>query len=343
MTELASLCTAFGIDAAAARQALADQHGAGQLGAPWYVLAILGVGAWITALAIIGFVAAILFLGFEHEEPDALTAGVGAALFILGLAIGRRHQPLGFAGQFATALAAAGLIVAAASLGIERESWTAATAVAAIGALAVILQGRDALLQFLCSGLAAWLGVGAAVDADLPHLIDLLSLGLPIGVALYLCPPRLDMRPTAAVLLLMMPLLSILKEGWLLGGQPADGWTARAISVAVLLALIGLHGRKLPSPNPVVLAALALLAGAVDLLLPPGGGAALAIMMLAFVLGSWPLAIIGTLLEVLFIWQFYYDLDATLLTKSFWLMGVGAALLAAYAMLLHGDRGGAQP
>jgi uncharacterized membrane protein len=137
--------------------------------------------------------------------------------------------------------------------------------------------------------------------------------------------------------------LAILKDGWLLGGEPTDGWAARAISVAVLLALVWLHARRRSSEGPIAFAALAFFAAAVGLLLPPGGGAALSIMTLSFVLGSWPLAIIGTLLEIVFVWQFYYDVDASLLTKSVWLMGVGAALLLAHALLLRGDRAGLRP
>jgi uncharacterized membrane protein len=83
---------------------------------------------------------------------------------------------------------------------------------------------------------------------------------------------------------------------------------------------------------------LAPLAIAVAVLLPPGASAAMAIMMLAFVLGALPLAITGTLIEILFLWRFYYNLDATLLTKSLWLMAVGVVLLAAYVMLLVSDR-----
>jgi uncharacterized membrane protein len=78
---------------------------------------------------------------------------------------------------------------------------------------------------------------------------------------------------------------------------------------------------------------VAILAAAVCLLLPPGGSAALVILMLAFTLGHWPLAIIGLLLEIYFVPRFYYDLDLSLLIKSWILMAVGVALLAAYGVM----------
>ena len=59
--------------------------------------------------------------------------------------------------------------------------------------------------------------------------------------------------------------------------------------------------------------------------------------MLAFTLGNWPLAIVGMLLEVYFVPRFYYDLNLSLLTKSWILLAVGGALLAAYAVLRRSE------
>jgi uncharacterized membrane protein len=337
MIDLPQLCLAFGIDEVAVRRVLDADRAADA--PPWYVQIILGIGAWITALAMLLFVGAVLFLGLDYDEPDLGTAVIGAVLFVLGVVLGRQHRSSVFAAQFYAALAVAGLLAAAASIGLEHDSLAAATAVAAIGAIAIIAASRDLLLQFLASGLAAWLGIASALDREVPHLIVLLALALPIGTFLYLRPPPRDIRPTAMVLLLTMPGMDIAGDTWLLEDGPADAWAARAIAMAVLCGLIWLHCRLLTmSQRVVAIAALAILAGAVGLLLPPGASAALAIMMLAFVLGSRPLAIIGTLTEIVFLWRFYYDLDATLLTKSLWLMGVGAVLLAAYVLLLGSDR-----
>lgn len=339
MTDLPQFCSAFGIDGAAARQAV---DGVGEDAAhipPWYVQVILGIGAWITGLAIILFVGAILFLGFEYDRPDLGTTAIGAVLFVIALGLARQRRPFGFMAQFCCALAAAGLFIAAASVGLEQRSLAAGAVVATIGALVVIVASRDPLLQFLASGLAAWLGIASALDGEVPYLIDLLAVGLPIGTLLYLHPPRRDLRPTATVLLLLMPALAIADDMWFLDDGLSDSWPARVIALVVLCGLIWLHGRRLPASKRVIaIVALAILAGAVGLLLPPGASAALAIMMLAFVLGSLPLAITGTLIEIVFLWRFYYDLDATLLIKSWWLMGVGAVLLAAYILLLGSDR-----
>jgi len=339
MIDLRQFCSSFGIDEAAARQTVDGEAEDAALAPPWYVQVVLGIGAWITGVAIVVFVGALLFLGFDYDEPDLGTAIIGALLFAAGLVLGRQRPPFGFMAQFYCALAAAGLSIAAASIGLEQRSLAAAAAAAAIGAFIVIAGSRDALLQFLASGLAAWLGIASALDGEVPNLIDILAVGLPIGASIYLHPPRRDLRPTATVLLLMMPALAIADDLWFLDDGLSDSWPARAIAMAALFGLIWLHGRRLPPSDRVIaIVALALLAVAVGLPLPPGATAALAIMMLAFVLGSLPLAITGTLIEIVFLWRFYYDLGATLLTKSLWLMGVGVVLLAAYALVLSSDR-----
>lgn len=339
MIDLPEFSSAFGIDEAVARQAVDGEAENAALTPPWYVQIILGIGAWITGVAMVIFVGAILFLGFDYDEPDLGTAIIGALLFAIGLVVGRQRPPFGFMAQFCSALAAAGLSIAAASIGLEQRSLAAAGATATIGALIVIAGSRDPLLQFLASSLAAWLGIASALDGEVPYLIDVLAVGLPIGALVYLHRPRRDLRPTATVLLLMMPALAIAGDMWFLDDGLSHSWPARAIAMVVLFGLIWLHGRRLPPSDRVIaIVALALLAGAVGLLLPPGATAALAIMMLAFVLGSLPLAIAGTLIEIVFLWRFYYDLGATLLTKSLWLIGVGIVLLAAYVLLLSSHR-----
>jgi hypothetical protein len=339
MTDLPQLCAALGINEAAARQVIDSDGETAAHTPPWYVQIILGIGAWITGIAIVVFVGAVLFLGLDYDEPDLGTAAIGAVLFAVGLALARQRPPFGFVAQFCSALAAAGLLIAAASVGLEQRSLGAGAVVAALGALVVIAAARDPLLQFLATALAAWLGIASALDGEVPHLIDLLAVGLPIGALLYAYPPARDVRPTATVLLLMLPGLGIGDDLWFFDDGPSDAWPARTIALLVLFGLTWLHVRRIPaSKRAVATLVLAALAVVVAMLLPPGASAAMAIMMLAFVLGSPPLAIVGTLLEIVFLWRFYYQLDATLLTKSLWLMAVGVVLLAAYVLLLANDR-----
>lgn len=334
MTDIASFCTRLDLDEAAVRRVLESESSAAGRSTPWYVLLLLGLGAWITALIMIVFVAVLLHFAFEFDEPGLGSAAIGAAMFLCGLLIEAKTRASVFAEQFAIALVAAGAAIAAASIGFEFESfWTAAAAAAAMTAID-IWRGRNAQQQFLLAALAVGLGIAALSDAMVAGRVDIVALALPIGALLYLRPPLKDVRPTATVLLLAMPFYAVVADSLFDPTYGSASWPARAVAMAVILVLAWLHGRG-PVPSKARLRQLfvAVVAAAICLLLPPGGSAALAILMLAFTLGHWPLAIVGVLLEVYFVPRFYYDLDLSLLTKSWILMAVGIALLAACAVL----------
>ncbi|MGE0117068.1 MAG: DUF4401 domain-containing protein [Dongiaceae bacterium] len=343
MTDLAAFCSALGVDETTARQALAAETDAGRRSTPWYVQIILGGGAWITALIMIGFVAALLNLLFGFDEPDLLSAAIGAAMFLGGLLLQLRAGTGVFVEQFAIALAAAGAVIAAASIGVEFDSvWSAAAAAAAIGAID-LRSGRSAQQQFLLAALAVGLAIGALSDSEVPYRLDMIAALAPIGVWLYLRPPRRDLRPAATVLLLAMPLYGVVADSPFAAADQSGGWLARVIPVAVIIVLAWLRNRAAPAPGAgAALAVVAAAAAAICVLLPPGGSAALIILMLAFVVGHWPLAIVGLLIEAYFVPRFYYDLEMSLLTKSWIMAAVGLALLATYAAVVH-RRGSARP
>jgi uncharacterized membrane protein len=173
------------------------------------------------------------------------------------------------------------------------------------------------------------------LDATLPYYLDIVSLAGVAGFALMLRPLQRDLQPLAVVLLLVFPALAIFGGneviGWLFKPGEAGGMFAKVIHIALFLWLVRIHWQHAATRNvrerlgPFTVAAVI-----VCILLPPGGSAALLILMLAFVLGSRPLALLGTLLQIYFIWRFYYDLDTTLLVKSEILAAVGGVLLVAW-------------
>ena len=341
MTDLTSFCGALNIDEAAARRVLESERGAADRAAPWYVLLLLGFGAWITALIMIAFVAVLLHFIFDLDEPGLGSAAIGAVMFVCGLFIQAKTTQSVFAEQFAIALVAAGAGIAAGSIGFEFESWWSAAVGAAALTAIDIWRGRYAQQQFLLAALAVGLTVAGLSDEMVTHRVDIVALTLPIGAFLYLRPPARDMRPTATVLLLALPTYALLMDSLYSPAYGGAGWPARAIALATVLVLAWRRGRA-PAAGALNLREIvvALIAAVVCLLLPPGGSAALVILMLAFVLGHWPLAIVGLLLEVYFVPRFYDDLALSLLTKSWILLAVGAALLAGYAV---SRRSGAAP
>jgi len=337
MTDLVSFCATLKLDEAAVRRLLESDAGAAVRPPPWYVLLLLGLGAWITALIMIAFVAVFLGFALNVDEPGLGSAVIGAAMFLCGLFIQAKAKESVFAEQFAIALVAAGAAIAAFSLWFEFENlWIAAAAAAALTAID-IWRGRYAQQQFLLASLAIGLGIAAVSDATATASVDVVALAVPIGAWLYLRPPPKDVRPAATALLLAMPSYALVTDSLYAPAYGSGSWPARVIAMATILVLAWLRARGSAAPKARLRhLCVALAAAAVCLLLPPGGSAALVILMLAFTLGHWPLAIVGMLLEIYFVPRFYYDLDTSLLSKSWILMAVGITLLAAYAALRRG-------
>src|SRR5262249_14377179 len=190
-----------------------------------------------------------------------------------------------FAQQFAVALVAAGAAIGAVSLWVVSDrAWVAAAAATAMTAIDT-WRGRNAQQQFLLAALAVGLAIAAIDDAATAGRVDIVALALPIGVALYLRPPRVDMLPTATALLLAMPFHAMVTDSLFATELGFDNWPARAIALAAVLALAWLRVCGPATPPDRVRRLLAALAAAVVcLLLPPGGSAGLAILMLAFTL-----------------------------------------------------------
>ena len=88
-----------------------------------------------------------------------------------------------------------------------------------------------------------------------------------------------------------------------------------------------------PQAYRMPLSAIAAVGVVAAVLLPPEASAALIILLVATAIGSWRWAAGGALLEALFLFRFYYELEQTLLAKSGLLTLVGAALLGAYLLL----------
>jgi hypothetical protein len=235
MTDIASFCASLKLDEPAVRRVLESESSAAGRQAPWYVLLLLGLGAWITALIMIIFVAVLLNVAFDVDEPGLGSAVIGAAMFLGGLLIEAKTKESVFAEQFAIALVAAGAAIAAASLGFEFDSlWSAAIAAAVLTAID-IWHGRHVQQQFLLAALAVGLGIAALSDALASPRIDIVAFAAPIGALLYLRPPPRDMRPTATVLLLAIPFYALVNDSLYTPLYGYGNWVARIVAMATIL------------------------------------------------------------------------------------------------------------
>jgi hypothetical protein len=331
--QLAALCARTGIDEAAARQALGAC--AAHESVPWYMHVVLGIGAWITAIAALFFAGVVMDLVFEIDEPNLAVAVAGAMVFVASLWLLHRRPEGAFAVHAAVAFATAGTLLAAAGAGVpDRSVWLAAAAALPFAA-AAIWQQRSLLLQFLITSIALILGILAAWDHWDDPILDLPAIFIPVGVILLLYPPRREVRPTAFALLIMPLLIDILASKFEVGWTLWFGWPARGLLLAVFALLFAVNSRRVTDRQGRLLAVAAAIAIAVVVWhLPTGGSAALVLLTLAYTLGSRTLAAIGALTAIYFIWSYYWDLEGTLLTKSVILMSTGAVLLLCYGLVV---------
>lgn len=333
---LSAFCTRMGIDETAARAALSAR---GQDDTPWYMQAVLGIGAWVTAIAALFFVGLLMELVLDIDEPDTVIAVIGVVLFAGSFWLLRRWADGPFTSHMAVAFAVAGMLLVVAGIGVPAESFWMAAVVGLPFAAAGVWQQRSSLLQFLLVSVVLVLWIVASWE-HWDHLVaDLSALTMPVGVALLLYPPRRDLRPTAFALLVVPVGFELVAGEFEPAAMLWHGWPAKVVFLALFGALlaVNLHRLKDTWMRQAVVAGAAV-AIAAALLLPTGASAALVLLVLAYCLGSRTLATLGALAEVNFIWKFYADLQSTLLTKSVILMSAGAALLLCYGLLVMAAR-----
>ncbi|MCH9695150.1 MAG: DUF4401 domain-containing protein [Gammaproteobacteria bacterium] len=311
---------------------------------PWYVRGVIGIGAWITALVLVALGGAIVFSLLDLNDPGAV-AVVGIGYLALGISLLRKEQSGVFAQQLGIATSAAGAALVSGGLAAEAETFWVGCLVAGLLTVIVIALSKDKILQFLVAALTAGFYVGALIDHRTPYFIDLVALATPVGLYLLLRPTERDLMPTAVALLGVFPVVSLMladsSSAWWARDLEQGGTFAQALHIVLFLTLVFLHWRNsTDSKVKLQVTAFAVVAALVCVLLPPGGSAAMLILMLAFVIGSRPFAVIGAALQAQFIARYYYSLDMNLFDKSLLLMAVGALLLAAWWVVQRADARG---
>lgn len=305
---------------------------AGRDGAmPWYVEVIVGVGAWLAGVMLGGSVAGLLAVTLGMDEPAGPLLVIGLAAVAAGVAIRRRGGEHVFVRQFALSWSVGGQAMVLGAVLVETGSAWATAVVAAALAAGLLPLVRDGLHQFVAAAIACGVTGYAVVEASPEHATGVLAvLTVPPALVLLLYPTRpLDTRGTAYALLLAVPVLASLFDAPGVAPGLAGHWLARAVYIGALGWLLWLLLGEIDAGRPGVMVAAAL-AGALTALLSVGIVASLTLLLLAYLLGSRPLAGIGALGVVWFVALFYYQLDVTLLAKSGLLVAVGAAFLALW-------------
>lgn len=306
---------------------------------PWYVQGLVGISAWIAALCFIGFLALAEII---TSEIGALVTGV----IFCGLAVGLRWvaRRSTFGGQLALAVGLTGQALFIGGVGAETESVTAAAFAAIILELVLILIYPDGLQRFLAVVVIVGAVMALFYEWEILKATHILVLGLG-AATLFIWEQEAYFstmhwaaiyRPVGyacALSLLALLIPSVIIE------LEIELWWLSALGLLALLLVLEyliLAGLDVPWHNPL---ALGLAGGTLVLLWPawqsPGLLGALLVLLVGFRRGNRLLeGLAGTFLAF-FIIAFYYNLELTLLAKSFMLMGSGVIILALRYFLLR--------
>ena len=304
---------------------------------PWYIHGLVAFGASIAALLLLVFTGMI---GAITSGAGAIT--VGGTLIVAAIALRFMVRSVSWLAQLPLAFSMVGaLMVFGGALLIDGSfdstlGLSRALLALALVELLLILFYPDQLRRLLSTLLLALIICWLLLINELPLAAALFVAALGWAVALlWLHEPLLSrradiLRPVAYGL--VFGLFACLVS--LLFGPATPRWPlslalAAALAYAAwsLLAYAALQTR------------LVALLGVLLLLLPawetPGILAAALVLLLGFSRGNRILVGLGGLFLAGFIGFFYYSLAATLLVKSFALVGAGLLLLAARAVVLR--------
>lgn len=308
---------------------------------PWYLRALAGISAWIAALLLFAFFAA-LFDSLLREGAVALLVGGACCVAAVGLLRVARGGE--FLGQGAIALSLAGQIL----VGVGWFDLLADDA-AAWGALAVVALGlyaldRTPLYRFLCGAVFAVAACGLCFEwggRDFAFALPLLATG---ALAVWWLGEHRDAIVQHGAPLAWALSVTALVLAWFGGdagfGTAAPAWkfASRGVCALLLLGVVGLllhsHGSRLRGwPRP----ALAVATLALVLLWWPAPGIAvgLALALTGFAQARPGLLGAGLVGVGVYLVRYYYQLEVPLLDKSLWLAGSGVVLLLARAILLR--------
>lgn len=298
---------------------------------PWYVAILHGLGGLLSGGLLIGF----LFVSLLEDLAPPVFAITGAVLIASAAAVAwfRKHP---FVRLFALSLSIAGHGALASYL---EETFDFDGLVLGMVLLAIILYAlyRDPLHRFLSVFgtlllLATWIVDGEGLDPNALHALLLLVSAANLWI--FTTPASDRIRPAgyaAAIVMLLLPLM-------ILDGGAIDWRGARIIAVIYAASILWLLQRAYADFRGLWLAVVAVGGVAMGAVTTPGLAFAIGVLVIGFWRGERLLTALGLLFLPVFLIVFYYDLDITLLEKSFMLLAGGALMLGLRQALVFWER-----
>ncbi len=312
---------------------------------PWYIRAMVGVGAWIASLLLIGFIGSLAF------TVDGAYTVVGL-LFVVAATVVRWKNDNDFLVQSSLAVSLAGQALFAWGFmqmtGVREIEFLFMLVIVVSGVLFVVFPDRiHRVIMVLIAG-ASLTGLLYAWDAKylVPVLGPLLAGGLVAvhfgqaevvasGRGAFLRPLMSGLMLGAFGVLLLSTLYVLPETGWNLDIYPRP-WISTLLLGALLMFLclrvwtdiIGHDSRAVGSAAAVVIVVAAGSWAAPGLLL------ALIVVLLGTASGQRSMIGAGIGFLAVFLTAYFYGIQVTMLTKSMTLVATGIGVLLARWLLL---------
>ncbi|WP_347332619.1 DUF4401 domain-containing protein [Marinimicrobium locisalis] len=314
--------------------------------APWYLLVLQGIGGWLSALFLMGFVG----LGFLQALENAAVAFVlGAALIGGAYALLRRPQST-FLEQLVLAFSLAGQLLVAYAIGrwiddINALFWVGMLVLHTL--LAVLMASN---LHRIFSTLFAALSLFfLGVETGAPYLVAPLALALACGLWLneFRYPLRREAIKSAAMglTLALLVIQYLIRFPELLDSGMATVWVPHWLGEWLTGATLGYLAYWVVKTNEVALSSRTMAAGVAALIalclsssFAYGLTQGAVLFALGFAISHRLLTGLGIVSLLFSISTYYYRLDLTLLEKSATLLVLGLVFLALRALLRRCSR-----
>lgn len=304
--------------------------------APWYLLVLQGIGGWLSALFLMGFVG----LGFLQVLDNAAFSFVlGAALLGGAYALLRRPQSI-FLEQLVLAFSLAGQLLVAYAIGrwiddINALFWVGLLVLHAL--LAVLMASN---LHRIFSTLFAALSLFfLGVETSAPYLVAPLTLAIACGLWLneFRYPHRREALKSVAMglTLALLVMQYLIRFPELLESGMTAVWVPHWLGEWLTGAPLGYLAYWVFKTNEVALSSRTIAAGAAALIALCLGSSfaygltqGAVLFALGFAISHRLLTGLGIVSLLFSISTYYYRLDLTLLEKSATLLALGLVLLA---------------
>jgi len=301
---------------------------------PWYMDALIGAGGVATTGFASGLIAMIIGLsGLLEDNWEVSLLVIGAGVYGLSIFIRRTTSGQFIRFVFGTFILVGIGCLAVGTYGVMSTELVTGLACLVLAVTTVWLVSGDRILSALMAVTACFgiLVIFLPMDVYSLNSATLLGIYLALGVAFGTIKFRGRLHQSFAAIFLLAAISVGLVADVGQSDMSGTGWTEFDILNIVFAVVAGLwlwfiFCRKLGPSLPVFMALLL-----IAIILPIGAVPAMLLLLLAYVIGSRALFLIGVIAMSWFLFSAYFDLSMTLMALSGVMAVTGVGLLGLWA------------